>query len=194
MNLKHRSNRFLEAGEKLIRQKGYQDTSLNDILDLMDAPKGSFYNYFRSKEDFTLRVIHYYGERMSKFIENFLRDRHYTPLNRLENLYRALIDINKAEEWRKGCLVNNILTEEGGKKTPLGTEANMEFRKWIKKIAECVKEGQENGEIINSDEPETIAEYLHGGFFGAMSLMKGTRNEQPLLNWYDMSFKIIKND
>ena len=44
-----RRNRILETAEKLFYQKGYEDTSIQDILDDLKMSKGGFYHHFESK-------------------------------------------------------------------------------------------------------------------------------------------------
>ncbi|HKB16750.1 MAG TPA: TetR/AcrR family transcriptional regulator, partial [Planctomycetota bacterium] len=44
--------RILEAGAEAIAEKSYEGCGLAEILERADVPKGSFYHYFGSKEDF----------------------------------------------------------------------------------------------------------------------------------------------
>ncbi|WP_281561494.1 TetR/AcrR family transcriptional regulator [Thalassomonas sp. RHCl1] len=48
---------ILEAGHKAITAKSYHACGLKEILDLAGVPKGSFYHYFKSKDDFGLQLI-----------------------------------------------------------------------------------------------------------------------------------------
>ena len=191
MNLKQPKESILDAGEKILREKGYGETSIRDVMMETDIHKGSFYNYFESKENFTREVIIFYGDRMGRFIDNYLNDTHYTPLNRLENLYRGLIGINRKENFRKGCLVNNLMTESGGWSETIAETTGEYFASWTDKISACVKEGQEKGELRRDLKATDLAHYLHSGFFGALSLMKAVRSEDPLTNWYNHAFNYI---
>ena len=51
---------LLEKGTELLWSKGYNATSVNDIVKAADIPKGSFYFYFDSKEDFYVQAIKKY--------------------------------------------------------------------------------------------------------------------------------------
>jgi AcrR family transcriptional regulator len=48
---------FLDVAERLIRTKGYEQMTVQDILDELDASKGAFYHYFGSKEALLEAVI-----------------------------------------------------------------------------------------------------------------------------------------
>ena len=56
-----RREAFLDVAERLIRTKGYEQMSVQDVLDELDASKGAFYHYFDSKEALLEAVI----ERMT---------------------------------------------------------------------------------------------------------------------------------
>ena len=56
-----RRDAFLDAAEHLIRTKGYEQTSVQDILDTAGASRGAFYHYFDSKEALLEAVV----ERMT---------------------------------------------------------------------------------------------------------------------------------
>jgi AcrR family transcriptional regulator len=52
-----RLNEILDAAEMLFVSKGYETTTVNDILDKVQIGKGTFYHYFKSKEDVMDGVI-----------------------------------------------------------------------------------------------------------------------------------------
>ena len=48
---------LLRAAGKLFQDVGYVQASIYRIASAVKAPKGTFYNYFRSKEDLALRLV-----------------------------------------------------------------------------------------------------------------------------------------
>ena len=58
---------ILKAGVELMHLHGYAATGIKDITDRIKIPKGSFYNHFKSKEEFGLEIIDYY---MSVVVEH----------------------------------------------------------------------------------------------------------------------------
>jgi AcrR family transcriptional regulator len=55
---------ILDAAKELFLSKGYEDTSVADIMELAGGAKGMFYRFFQSKEE----VMHVLGDRL--FFEN----------------------------------------------------------------------------------------------------------------------------
>jgi AcrR family transcriptional regulator len=64
-----RLNEILDAAEQLFVQKGYEQTTVNDILDEVGIGKGTFYHYFKSKEE-TMNIV---VERMIRQMESAAR-------------------------------------------------------------------------------------------------------------------------
>ena len=52
-----RRDAFLDAAQRLIQSKGYEQMSLQDVLDELGASKGAFYHYFDSKEALLAAVV-----------------------------------------------------------------------------------------------------------------------------------------
>jgi len=48
---------LLNAGLNVMKSHGYNGTSVKDIVDAAGVPKGSFYNYFASKEIFAIEAL-----------------------------------------------------------------------------------------------------------------------------------------
>lgn len=86
---------ILNAAQKLFISKGYEETSISDIMEMVGGAKGMFYRCFQSKED----VMREIGNRM--FFDNnpFEVIRGRKDLNGLEKI-RALLVLNQSDEER----------------------------------------------------------------------------------------------
>ena len=190
----HSKKEIIRKGVDIFRKQGYHNTGISDILYTCDIPKGSFYNYFRSKEDYSISVLNYYGDSLLEFMNNKLKADGVNPVQKLKNLYSAFIEIVEKEEIKSGCLVNNMSNEVGGLNNSLAEVANQIFRKWINAIEIVAAKGQAIHEIRNDMGAREIAEYLHGTFNGLLSRMKVTRNIDGLNEWHKMTFKFLTED
>jgi AcrR family transcriptional regulator len=52
-----RREAFMDAAEHLFRRKGYEDTSVQDVLDAVGTSRGAFYHYFGSKAELLEAVV-----------------------------------------------------------------------------------------------------------------------------------------
>ena len=191
MGYKHNVEDIIDKGTELFRKKGYNNVGINEILKACDIPKGSFYNFFETKEDFAEKVIDKYGINSLKMISDALSDQSISPLNRLKQFYSMLINFNEKDGFDAGCLVNNLSIEVGGFIPGISKAAEQNFKLLVEEIAKCVKQGQEVGEIIETMPADDLAEYMHAGIFGAFSRMKVNRDRVYLDKWFNITFEFI---
>lgn len=179
MNKKYNKEDILLTGLFLMRRQGYHHTGVSDILKQSGIPKGSFYNFFHSKEDFTIQLLHLYGERINKVLQDALRQTDASPLKRIITFYSQLMKAYAEEEARNGCLVMNLATEVSGYNDRLAEAASSIFQGWMASLAEVVREGQLNGSIRDHDHAADMAEFIHLAFYGALVRSKMTRSIAP---------------
>jgi TetR/AcrR family transcriptional repressor of nem operon len=80
---------IVRVGMDLIGAQGFHHTGLDQILKSAQVPKGSFYHYFASKEDFGLAVIEAFATAYDAKLERFLGDQTARPLARLRAYLEA---------------------------------------------------------------------------------------------------------
>ena len=96
--------RILQAAERLFLEKGYDNTTIQDIVDALgDLTKGAVYHHFKSKED----IMEAVGDRM--FVRNnpFAEAAARKDLNGLEKL-RASILMNQSDDARMEMTVQSM--------------------------------------------------------------------------------------
>ena len=192
MQRKHDINEILEKGLEIIRDKGYTNTGIDDILKVNDIPKGSFYNFFKNKEDFGIRAMQVYTERQIVWINSILGDKTKRPIDRLKEFYDSLIAFNVDENCSKGCLIGNMTQEMAGINDPIGRQAQKSLAEISNIIAGCVQEGQDGGEIRSDYSASDLADYLHNSFYGFLLRAKADRDKKQFDIFTEMMFNFIE--
>jgi len=78
-----RRREILVAARELFIKKGYEQTSVNDILKIVDIAKGTFYYYFASKEEVLEAIILDIVEEGTRKAEMILKDKSIPLVNRI---------------------------------------------------------------------------------------------------------------
>ncbi len=78
-----RKQEILMVARELFVTKGYEQTSVNDILKIVDIAKGTFYYYFASKEEVLAAIILDIVEEGAKRAEWILKDKSVPLVNRI---------------------------------------------------------------------------------------------------------------
>ncbi|WP_062061899.1 TetR/AcrR family transcriptional regulator [Aquimarina longa] len=187
-----KSDYLLEKGMEIIWSKGYNGTSVNDIVKAAEVPKGSFYFYFDSKEDFAIKALNKYFTMQFTPALTVLHDKSLSAKQRLIDFYEYRIEVIKKElECKMGCMGCNLSNEM--------SEHNDNIREAVLKISNLVKseiisvalEAQENGEIAPSINVPDMVAFIEDAGKGAMTTMKETKSAYPVDNLMNMVKKIF---
>lgn len=191
MNLKHNKIDIISTGQKLFRTSGYHATGVQQVIKEANISKGTFYNYFKSKEDFSIQVIQFYGEYMTNLITNTLIKETPSPIHRLKELYTNLIAIAQQEECEKGCLIYNFSYEVAGQNKAIAKTLDQQFNDWLDVIEKCIDEAKKVSEITSKKESRELAELIHSAFNGAFGRVKMIRSTKKLENSMNILFELI---
>jgi len=103
--------KLLDQGVNMLMAQGYHGTGLQEILDAVRIPKGSFYNYFDSKEAFCAEVIEYYIEPFIVQLQSHLQNPNADGLTALKVYFNELISELEKNQFTGGCLLGNLMGE-----------------------------------------------------------------------------------
>jgi TetR/AcrR family transcriptional regulator, transcriptional repressor for nem operon len=171
---------LLEAGKKVFLEKGYNHAGIEAILHAARVPKGSFYYYFNSKEDFGLQVLDRFAEAYNSTLDLYLGDEAYSPLERLRRYVEALIGRLESQQCRNGCLVGNLSQEMADQSEAFRARLEEIFEGWVDRYADCLREAQQAGEIPAHLDARELAEFWLNSLQGAVLRAKAARSTAPL--------------
>jgi TetR/AcrR family transcriptional regulator, transcriptional repressor for nem operon len=173
-------DRILAAGLSLFGKKGFNGCGLNEVLTLADVPKGSFYHYFSSKEEFGVAVIERARDEHLDEMRPLLSDRRLSPLARL----RAIFDNAKAECAATGptveCIIPKLALETASLSEPVHAAVKCAYQQWSSLLAQVIREGQAAGEIDRKHDADRLANVLVMLWEGAAIRMQIERSIAPL--------------
>ncbi len=162
-------DRLLELGVMALGEKGYHGTSVRDLVQEAGIPKGSFYNYFESKETFGAEVVDLYVRRVLQRLANLLGEEG-NGLAALRTFLEGRLRLH--QEHRQGCLVGNLGSELGGGEGVL-QEALRKGEAAIRQRFAClIARGQEEGSIRKDVPADALAGLLFSAWEGALMRMQ----------------------
>jgi len=182
---------ILEVGGDIIHHKGYTATGLQEILSAAGVPKGSFYFYFKSKEEFGLALIDHYRERLASGPGRILRDETQPPLERLAQFFLWFRERFAAEGCIKGCPLGNLTQEMGDVNPAFRDKLCQSMENLIKAVTMLLATAQAREELKPGLDPEATARFIVSAWQGALVLMKASANPGPLDNFQAMVFQVL---
>ena len=190
---KSTKERILQVGADIIHHKGYNHTGLQEILQAAEVPKGSFYNYFKNKEDFGLQVVDYFVNHFGSLAKSVLEDSNVSPLKRIEKLLDLFIDYFQSEDFARGCPIGNLSQEMGDLSPAFREKLKYAMDQMVQCYAKALIEAQIAGEIPESLDIREAAYFLVSSWHGALMRMKIMKNSDPLENHKKFIFDFILN-
>lgn len=180
--------KLIKIGAKAMLAKSYNAVGIQEILSEADVPKGSFYHYFDSKEDFGVAVIEYYGEQLANSIRVKLSDGSVSPRQRLMDYFLSIRSYYAHTGCGQGCLIAKLTTEIAEASPRVRVSLKTEFDRWSKLLADCIAEAQKKGEISSDHDPEALAEFIYTSWEGALIRMQVNHNLSSIDNFMKYVF------
>ena len=172
--------RLLNEGMQALMEHGYHATGIQEVVDRVAVPKGSFYNYFASKEQFGAAVVRRYAADLLARMDAALRDAESDALGALKRYYEGTAALYERIGPQDGCLLCNICAEIAGS-SGLCAEAVAESQSAEhERLSRVVVMGQADGQIRADVPAADLAYALLDAWNGALIRMKSERSTQPL--------------
>lgn len=171
---------LLDAGEALFRARSFAETGINDVLKAADVPKGSFYHYFDSKQNFGLAVARRYADRQNAQAQQQLRDPAIPALDRLKAFFEGAMADMARREFTQGCLMCNLSTELADAAPAFQQELSANWQELSAEIAACLEEVDLAQIGLAHLNAQQAADWLLNSWSGALTRMKTVGNDQPL--------------
>lgn len=178
-------NTLLEAGRQVFLEHGYASAGIDHIVQRAGIPKGSFYYYFKSKEQFGLAVIDEFAARSEARLAEALDDASRSPLERIQRYFEESLHRLATAQCRDGCLIGRLGQEMAGQNETYRARIDEIFSAWTCRLADCIRESQQAGELPNHWGPEMLAEVWLSGWQGALLRARTARSTRPPRRFLD---------
>lgn len=186
--------KILEVGAQAIADKSFNSCGLAEILRRAGVPKGSFYHYFGSKEDFGVALIEKSMEEYLEVLRPIVNDRRKPALQRL----RAVFELGREECVANGaarqCLIPKLALETAQLSEPVHAAVKCAYDQYSALLARVVREAQAAGEISRKYDADRLADVLVMLWEGATIRMQIDRSLQPVHDFFSFVFDSLFQD
>lgn len=159
---------LLESGLDILWRHGFNATGVQEIANASGVPKGSFYNYFDSKEAFAIAALERYAEVTCANLEAVLIKGKGSPLTRLRGLFQGWTKTFFQENNGCGCFAGNMSQEFANHSPVIRKALDRAFARMQAYYTACLEEAQAAGEIGESDDPKLLAAFIYNAWQGAL--------------------------
>lgn len=185
--------RLLQSGVETLTEKGFSATGLDEILRRVSVPKGSFYHYFGSKNEFGTALIQRYADYFANKLDRILLDESSSPIDRMKLFVADATSGMARYDFKRGCLVGNMGQEMGNLPELFREQLKAVFLDWQGRIEICLDTAKSAGQIPPDADCEKLATVFWIGWEGAVLRAKLEKSSEPLLAFSNFYFTAITN-
>ncbi len=185
-DVKEIREKLLDQGVALLMEQGYHGTGLQELVQKVGVPKGSFYNYFDSKEAFSAEVVKHYIDPFIKQLDRHLARTDVDAETALNAYFQELIEDTERRDFKGGCLLGNLIGEIGDTSDLCQTSLREAVHRYRDKLREGIARAQQEGSFRSDMAAKDMADFLVNVWQGALLRMKIERSTRPLKQFCDM--------
>lgn len=171
---------ILDAGHRLVAQRGYTAVGLNEILAAAGVPKGSFYYYFTSKDAFGEALMQRYFDDYLRTIDQILTDHDKDSAEQLMQYWRNFYDTQVIDDCQGRCLVVKLGAEVSDLSETMRMVLKVGTTGIVDRIEKMIINGLADGSVSVEAGPRATAEGLYDTWLGASMMAKIHRRPESL--------------
>lgn len=179
---------ILDAAAPLIHSQGFHKTGLKEILDAAGVPKGSFYFYFKSKDDFGLALVDHLAQLSRERSGPIFQDFTLPPIERLSRFFTVLRQKLQSLDYERGCPIGNLAQEMSDLSPGMREHLKKAMAAFCAAVASVLQEAVERGELANDLDPAETAAFIFDAWEGALLRMKTEKSPAPLERFHSFVF------
>ncbi len=163
-------------------ERSFHSVGLNQILAAVKVPKGSFYHYFASKEQFGVEMLRHYATGSSAYKRRMLLDQgaESDPLQRLFSFFNFVIGKVQENGGKCPCLIQKLASEVADFSEPMRAELARSFADSVSIMKELLEQALEKGRVRGDLDPAAEAALIQDLWSGAQQRASICRSTEPL--------------
>ena len=159
----------LRQAMRVFWSKGFEATSMADLLEATGLSKSSLYGAFGSKRDLFLAAFDAYREARAKDMGRILRQG--PARDAIEHFFRTIIT-DARDGNSEGCMSINQAVELAPRDPDIGSRVRADFERMENALARIIQRGQQEGSIKSRGNPAAIARILVLAFPGFQVMVR----------------------
>ena len=155
----------LDSAKQVFWLKGYNGTSMQDLVDATGLNRSSIYNSFGSKMELYQEVLAHY-QKESDVLFQMAKEGSQGSLSEIRKIFEIQVEGILQDTDRKGCMTMNCGMEMGNQEKDLGKWVAANQEQLTDYFRGLIEAGQQAGEIAADRSSADLANYLVVAFQG----------------------------
>lgn len=171
----HAKERLLDAAQELMLAKGFVATTVDEICAASGLTKGSFFHYFKSKEDLGQAVLDRFCDARLALMQQGPFSKKRDPLERVYGWIDFAIEMSKSPLAEKGCLLGNFAQELSDTHPTIRSQCARRFADWTDLLKQDLDKAKANCLPKSRLDTQGLAEHFIAVLEGSLILAKAKK-------------------
>lgn len=172
---------ILSTAEPLVLGKGFTALGLTELLSAAGVPKGSFYHYFRSKEQFGQALLERYFANYDARLASHFAAEPGRMRDRLLSYFAGWITQACQADSHGSCLAVKLAGEVCDLSEPMREALAVGMAQVCARLADAIARAAAEGSLAACADPAALADALYAMWLGAALRTKVMRDSSPLV-------------
>jgi TetR/AcrR family transcriptional repressor of nem operon len=183
--------RILAAAADLIHRQGVHGTSVDEVLTASEAGKSQFYHYFDDKDDLIRGVLDFQVHRIFEEQTPYLE--HVESFEGIARWFEAVVASHERRRWVGGCPIGTLAAEMADWDPELAQVIDTVFERWRVALAAGLSRMQQQGELREDADPESLAGFVVAVQQGATLLARTAKEPAVLRVALDHALRYLRS-
>lgn len=168
--------KLLERAQELMLAKGFVATTVDEICRAAGLTKGSFFHYFRNKEELGKAALDRFVQAQLEMVGRGSFRKKTDPLERLYGWVDSVIEASKSPLAQKGCLLGNFSQELSDTHPEIRSQCAQRFSQWTDLVKKDLDEAKAKHLPRSRLDSQGLAEHFIAVIQGSLILAKAKQD------------------
>jgi len=170
--------KILEVARELFNNKGFNATTISDLVAATGMQKGSLYFHFSGKDDIAREVLREATEEFMAFLCNALGGDNAGA--GIDNFLHSALEKHLATGFVGGCIFGNTALEMSDSNHEFAAAIDNVFDEWINRVDVVVSAAQKSAQIRTDVSSEALAKQIIATIEGGIMMSRLKKDERPM--------------
>ena len=149
----------LEKALNIFWQKGYNGTSMQDLVDGLGISRSSMYDTYTDKYSLFILALERYRERTAREMMQMINQA-ASPKAVIKKIFQSIVTESLFDKVQRGCFLVNTCVENATHDKAVAKIVNENMQDFEDAFYHAIKKGQEIGEIMNRNDARALARFV----------------------------------
>jgi len=181
----------LQTAITLFWEKGFYDTSVDEVVRRSGVAKYGIYGTFGNKRELFRKVLEQYAEDRRRDIQAPIR-RAEASLPEIREFFAALPTRLTQKDFQHGCLMANTGVELGTRDVEFGVVVKEFFGEMTKVMGSCLRRAVDSGLLTVTTDIKLLATYLVTEFRTALMLAASGATRNDIRRHLEVALQVLR--